>query len=99
MTAGESLRGFRLASGLTQAELAARVGVGAPYISRLEHGRDQSSPALLGRIADALGASDSQRLILFAAYGQLPPEVVTFLLANPSETLALVELSRKSGHQ
>jgi len=46
----------RGALGLTQAELAARMGTTASAISRLESGQHATSPQTLKRLGDAFGA-------------------------------------------
>ena len=47
---------LRLQHGLSQKELAARVGTGQPNISRLEWGTTNPSLHFLQRVAEALGA-------------------------------------------
>jgi transcriptional regulator with XRE-family HTH domain len=37
---GSAIRQYRRQAGLTQAELAARVGIDQSYLSRLEHGQE-----------------------------------------------------------
>ena len=46
---------LRIEQGLTQAELAERVGTKQPSIARLESGKHEPSLDLLGRVAAALG--------------------------------------------
>lgn len=46
---------LRIMRGLTQAELAARVGTKQPSIARLESGRTEPKLSLLRRTAEALG--------------------------------------------
>ena len=46
----------RAALGLTQAELAARMGTTASAISRVESGQHATSPQTLKKLADAFGA-------------------------------------------
>jgi ribosome-binding protein aMBF1 (putative translation factor) len=46
----------RAALGLTQAELAARMGTTASAISRIESGRHATSPQTVKKLADAFGA-------------------------------------------
>lgn len=54
---GKRLRDLRLRQGMTQAELAAKVGLKQPMLSLYERG-DVRLPALLaGRLVQALGAS------------------------------------------
>src|SRR5579863_1393461 len=50
-TLGQRLRELRLAAGLSQRELAARVGVSFPHISKIEADRERASTDLLERIA------------------------------------------------
>ena len=58
---GPALRHFRLAAGITQEELAARLGYAtANYISCLELGTRKPSVELLFKIAVALGVKASQ---------------------------------------
>jgi DNA-binding XRE family transcriptional regulator len=45
---------LRIASGLTQAELAERAGVPQPNIARLESGKHQPTLELLRRVAEAI---------------------------------------------
>lgn len=51
---GAALRDLREARGLTIADLAGRVGVGHPHLSRVERGINQASPALIRQLADVL---------------------------------------------
>jgi transcriptional regulator with XRE-family HTH domain len=52
---GELLQSRREAAGLTQAEMAAELGVSRPYLSRLEHGTyDHPSPRVIMHIARRL---------------------------------------------
>lgn len=50
-----SLRELRREAGITQAELAARVGIPSTVISAYECGRRQPSLEAVGRLVDALG--------------------------------------------
>lgn len=53
---GGRLRELRLEAGLTQAELAARVGISQPNVARLESGVNPPNLSTLRKIADALSA-------------------------------------------
>ncbi len=53
---GQRLRELRLQAGLTQAELAARVGISQPNVARLESGINPPNLSTLRKIADALSA-------------------------------------------
>jgi len=46
----------RAGLGLTQAELAARMGTTIPMISRIESGQHASSPQTLKKLGEAFGA-------------------------------------------
>jgi transcriptional regulator with XRE-family HTH domain len=66
MTFGETLRELRVAAGMTQTGLAARIGVSGVYVCRAETGVTQ--PPTMERvrqIADVLGVP-SDRLLLAA---------------------------------
>lgn len=49
------IRERRIELDMTQAELALRVGVGTPHISKIERGKDKPSPALQATLLLALG--------------------------------------------
>lgn len=52
---GEEIRRVRKALGLTQAELAERLGAAASYVTAIERGRENLTLGSLARIASALG--------------------------------------------
>jgi hypothetical protein len=52
---GSRLREHRLAAGLRQADVAAAAGISASYLNLIEHSRRKVTPAVLVRLADALG--------------------------------------------
>jgi transcriptional regulator with XRE-family HTH domain len=54
---GKRLRALRLRQGLTQAELAAKVGVKQPMLSLYERGDVRLTALLAARFVQALGAS------------------------------------------
>ena len=54
---GKALRELRLSRGLSQGELAKRVGAHRATISKIEVGARMPSVAMLVALADALGAS------------------------------------------
>jgi transcriptional regulator with XRE-family HTH domain len=54
---GRALRQLRLDAGLTQQELADRVGIGVEYVSRLENGHRGARWHTVMRLLRALGAS------------------------------------------
>lgn len=63
--------------GLTQADLADRVGTTARHVSFLETGRSRPRPGMVGRIANAFNISSVEKNSLLASAG-LPVEEVKF---------------------
>jgi len=61
---GSSIRTARLEVGITQAELAGRMGVNASYVTNVEAGRVNLTVGQLANIADALGTGLDVRLPL-----------------------------------
>jgi transcriptional regulator with XRE-family HTH domain len=51
---GEEIRSARRAQGLTQAQLAERLGAAPAYVSAVEAGRENLTLGSLARLADAL---------------------------------------------
>ena len=71
-TLGEYLRAVREESGLSQRQLAGRVGIHNSYLARLENGETANPAAeLLQRIAEVLEISSTD---LLAFIGVKPPE-------------------------
>lgn len=52
-----AVRQARHARGMTQAELAKQAGTSVPHLSEVEGGTRNAKPALLARLADALGVA------------------------------------------
>lgn len=64
-----SLRKRRMDSGLTQAQLAAKMGTSQPYIAKLERGEVSAGLEVIGRLADALDLEPQEAFtLLFAEY-------------------------------
>ena len=57
MATGSLIREARLADGLTQAQLARRLGITQPSVARMEAAGDEVSVATLQRALNALGRS------------------------------------------
>jgi transcriptional regulator with XRE-family HTH domain len=80
VSVGERIRELRLAAGLSQRQLAARVGVSFPHISKIEANREPASNELLERIAAEVGG-DADELILLA--DRLPEELREAIAEKP----------------
>jgi transcriptional regulator with XRE-family HTH domain len=71
---GQSIRKARLETGLTQAQVAARLGVNPSYVTNLEAGRVNATVGQLAHVAEALGAGlDVNFPVLATAPVRLPP--------------------------
>ena len=80
---GERIRELRVAAGLSQRELAERVNVGFPYISKVEAGKERPSDDLLTQIAPHIGITPDDLLIVAK---RLPEEPAADLLRIVSES-------------
>ena len=69
---------------MTQRELAERVNVGVPHISKIEAGRENPSGDLLARIAEVFGL-ETEELLLVAR--RLPEGMVETLAVDPAKAL------------
>lgn len=56
----QTLSALRLASGLSQSQLAQRVGTSQPHIARIERGNNDPTTEVVARIAVALGVDEGQ---------------------------------------
>lgn len=77
LSLGHYLRGLRASRRLDQRTLASRLGIGASYLSRLEHGeKPYLSQALLERLTVTLALTESERRRLISlrdvAMGRIP---------------------------
>jgi transcriptional regulator with XRE-family HTH domain len=72
---GVRLLRLRHAAGLTQRQLAERLDVRQPTVSRFEAGRDMPTPEMLRRLADALGSPEETRRELEDRLAELRIEV------------------------
>lgn len=80
-TLGDRIRRERLAKEMTQRELAERVGVGVPHISKIEANRESPSDELLANVAEQLSVDADE---LFLAAHRLPAAIVDDLAADPA---------------
>ncbi len=72
LRAGTAIRDAREVAGMTQTELAMRIGVAQPALSRIEAGRTNLTLGMLRRIAEAMGVEvalvfGSQRAVVRSA--------------------------------
>ena len=81
---GQRIKRERLNRAMTQRDLAERLGVGAPHISKVEAGRESPSDDLLQNIAEVLNC-DFDELLLVAR--RMPQELMESLATNPQESL------------
>lgn len=88
---GQKVRELREAQGLSLRALAEKVGVSAPFLSDLEHGRRGTDK--IPEIAKALGADAAE---LEKLSGKLPPELRSWLKQNP-RVVDLLQDVRASG--
>lgn len=83
-TFGERLRQLRLATGRSQQAVATAVGVGFPYISKLEKASGPTpGPELLIKIAAALDLDEPTTTELFRLAEKLPPTVEQLIVKEP----------------
>jgi transcriptional regulator with XRE-family HTH domain len=59
-TNGDAIRRHRILAGWNSTPFARHAGITVSYLSKLEHGHCQASPAMLKRIADALGVTPGE---------------------------------------
>ncbi|MBI4303543.1 MAG: helix-turn-helix domain-containing protein [Chloroflexi bacterium] len=87
---GARLRELRKLTGLSQRELAQKVGVSFTYLSKLENGTmPPPSDRIMFSLAEALGA-DKDELMTLA--GRIPPDILELL--KDKETLKLLRASQ-----
>lgn len=82
---GDRLHRERLERGMSQVVLAALIGVGDPYISKIENNKEIPTDGILMLIAAEFGLDDEE-LILQA--GRIPQAYVAALTADPVRGLA-----------
>ena len=84
---GRHLRAARLACGLTQADVAKRLGISKGYISRLEGGKARPAESTVRCLAE-LCVTDPSPLLILA--GHLPRDVRDILWQQPTEAPAVL---------
>lgn len=95
MTLGHRLHQLRRASGMSQRELAQRLGVSFTYLSKLENDRMEGPPSedLLLRLASELGANADELLLLAR---RVPSDVVNTILEHPEAVDLLRSMQDRS---
>jgi transcriptional regulator with XRE-family HTH domain len=69
---GNAVRDARLAAGISQSELARRLGVSPPYVVRIERGQENPTAGQLFNIASALGAAFRLSMPILESRVELP---------------------------
>lgn len=89
---GERLRALRLRAGLTQQDLADRVGISPPEISKYELARRTPSLESLASLADGLGLPLAEVMAIEGPENASPElqRILRRLHGQPEETLELV---------
>lgn len=92
-TIGERIRRERLDRQMTQRDLASKVEVGVPHISKVEAGRESPSDELLRRVATVFGL-DADELLLVAR--RLPEGLVEDFATDPANALSFLREWKRS---
>jgi len=90
---GQRIKRERRDAEMTQRELADRIGVGVPHVSKVEAGRESPSDDLLVKIADVLEI-DAGELLLAAK--RVPEDLLEQLAADPAEGIQFLRTWRTS---
>src|SRR4051794_15446246 len=97
MRFGERVRELRQAQKLTLRGLAARIGVGFTYLSKVENEKldfaDYPSDDLIVKLAKALDA-DADELLIMAK--KIPAQIKKRVLERPNEFLRIARLDDKA---
>jgi transcriptional regulator with XRE-family HTH domain len=96
---GVRLLRLRHAAGLTQRQLAERLDVRQPTVSRFESGRDMPTPGMLRRLADALGFPEETRRELEDRLAELRIEVrAARLLLRQGAGAVQLQIGQREAH-
>lgn len=90
---GERIKKERLDAGMTQRQLAERVQVGVPHISKVEAGRENPGDELIVRLA-AVFEIDPDELFLTAR--RLPPSLADDIASDPVRALQHFRTMRRT---
>lgn len=91
-TIGQRIKRERLSRDMTQRDLADKVRVGVPHISKVEAGRESPGDPLLRRLAEVFDV-DAEELFLVAR--RLPDEIAEEFAADPGKVLAFYRTLRE----
>lgn len=91
---GTRIKRERLAREMTQRQLADRVGVGVPHVSKVEAGRESPSDDLLMKIAQVFEMDPGELLL---AARRVPEELLERLAADPAEGIEFLRSWRSDG--
>jgi transcriptional regulator with XRE-family HTH domain len=80
-TVGERLRRQRVEQGRTQRSVAAEVGIGFPYLCKLEKDLHTPSDDVLSRLAEVLGENADE---LTVVAGRIPPWAACAFAEDPA---------------
>jgi transcriptional regulator with XRE-family HTH domain len=78
---GDRIRDRRKGAGMSQRQLADKVSVGFPHLSKIENGAETPSDELLTKIADAVGDDVDE---LMAIANRVSPELAETVIVNPN---------------
>jgi len=81
---GQRIKRERHARAMTQRDLAQRVGVGTPHISKVEAGRENPSDDLLQRFAEVFDCEFEELLVVAR---RIPEDVLDVLATDPRGSL------------
>ncbi|MDP1820034.1 MAG: helix-turn-helix transcriptional regulator [Acidimicrobiales bacterium] len=91
-TLGQRIKQERLRHGMTQRDLAQKVGITVPYMSKIEAGKETPTEDKLAKLAQVLGMNPDE---LILAAGRMPTDVMNRLAADPTKALAFLRTIRK----
>lgn len=86
-TIGARIKRERLDRSWTQRQLADKVGVGVPHISKVEADRESPSDALLERLAQVFEIDPAE---LFIVARRLPGEIVDSFAVDPVKAVSFL---------
>ena len=97
---GNNVRILRLEKGLSQSDLAGRLGITFQQVQKYEKGINRIGSGRLGRLSQVLGVSVSRFFQGSEAgvAGDMPPEALTGLLARPYALRMLKALANVSNN-